>query len=108
MASDRALPACCPQAVEAVTSLHEGNTVIVNVQGMESLEEQQRAVDFLAGGCYALAGEQEMLAEGIFVFTPEGGAGGGGDGTETESKRNALISLARASPSFGEPEKASQ
>ena len=94
--------------MEAVASLHEGNTVIVNVQKMESLEEQQRAVDFLAGGCYALAGEQEMLAEGIFVFTPEGGAGGAGDGTDVESKRNALISLARTSPSFGEAEEASQ
>ena len=81
----------------AVQSLHEGNTVIVNVQGMGSLDDQQRAVDFLAGGCYALAGEQEMLAEGIFVFTPEG-YGGGGDSPEVESKRNALISLARASP----------
>ena len=91
-----------------MASLHEGNTVIVNVQKMESLEEQQRAVDFLAGGCYALAGEQEMLAEGIFVFTPEGGAGGAGDGTDVESKRNALISLARTSPSFGEAEEASQ
>ncbi len=91
-----------------MASLHEGNTVIVNVQKMESLDEQQRAVDFLAGGCYALAGEQEMLAEGIFVFTPEGGAGGAGDGTDVESKRNALISLARTSPSFGEAEEASQ
>ncbi len=89
-------------------SLHEGNTVIVNVQGMGSLDDQQRAVDFLAGGCYALAGEQEMLAEGIFVFTPEGGAGGPGDVTDVESKRNALISLARTSPSFGEAEEASQ
>ena len=86
--------------MEAVASLHEGNTVIVNVQRMESLDEQQRAVDFLAGGCYALAGEQEMLAEGIFVFTPEGGAGAPGDATDMESKRNALVSLARASPSL--------
>jgi len=64
---------------------------------MGSLDDQQRAVDFLAGGCYALAGEQEMLADGIFVFTPEG-HGGGGDNPDIENKRNALISLARASP----------
>jgi hypothetical protein len=29
-------------------------------------------VDFTAGGCHAMGGEQGMLAEGVFIFTPMG------------------------------------
>ena len=29
-------------------------------------------MDFTAGGCHAMGGEQGMLAEGVFIFTPMG------------------------------------
>ena len=33
-------------------------------------QEAQRAVDFVAGGTYAIDGHQERIGESIFLFTP--------------------------------------
>ncbi len=33
-------------------------------------DQAQRAVDFVAGGTYALDGHQERIGESIFLFTP--------------------------------------
>jgi len=55
---------------KAIASLKEGNTVVLNLGKMANVEEQQRSVDFVAGGTHALNGYQECLGEGVFLFAP--------------------------------------
>jgi cell division inhibitor SepF len=54
---------------EAIQALRERKSVILNL-GMMDLEQAQRAVDFVAGGTYAIDGHQERIGESIFLFTP--------------------------------------
>ena len=56
-------------------------------------------VDFIAGACYALEGQQDVLAESIFIFFPNNG--GHPEQEEpalkhSQAARDALISLARS------------
>jgi cell division inhibitor SepF len=55
-----------PQAIQA---LRERKSVVLNLNIMDP-EEAQRAVDFIAGGTYAMDGHQERVGESIFLFTP--------------------------------------
>ena len=55
-----------PQAIQA---LRERNTVILNLTMMDP-DQAQRAVDFVAGGTYAIDGHQERVGESIFLFAP--------------------------------------
>lgn len=55
-----------PQVIQA---LRERKSVVLNLNIMEP-EEAQRAVDFVAGGTYAMDGHQERVGESIFLFTP--------------------------------------
>ncbi|MEB3242370.1 MAG: cell division protein SepF [Cyanobacteriota bacterium] len=55
-----------PRAIQA---LRERKTVILNLTMMEP-EQAQRAVDFVAGGTYAIDGHQERVGESIFLFAP--------------------------------------
>ena len=55
-----------PQAIQA---LRERKTVILNLTMMDP-DQAQRAVDFVAGGTYAMDGHQERVGESIFLFTP--------------------------------------
>ena len=55
-----------PQAIQA---LRERKTVILNLTMMEP-DQAQRAVDFIAGGTYAIDGHQERVGESIFLFAP--------------------------------------
>jgi cell division inhibitor SepF len=55
-----------PQVIEA---LRERKSVVLNLNVMNP-EEAQRAVDFVAGGTYAMDGHQERVGESIFLFTP--------------------------------------
>ena len=55
-----------PQVIQA---LRDRKSVVLNLNAMD-LEEAQRAVDFIAGGTYAMDGHQERVGEGIFLFTP--------------------------------------
>lgn len=55
-----------PQAIQA---LRERKSVVLNLTIMDP-EQAQRAVDFVAGGTYALDGHQERIGESIFLFTP--------------------------------------
>ena len=55
-----------PQAIQA---LRERKTVILNLTMMDP-EQAQRAVDFVAGGTYAIDGHQERVGESIFLFAP--------------------------------------
>ena len=55
-----------PQAIQA---LRERKTVILNLTMMDP-DQAQRAVDFVAGGTYAIDGHQERVGESIFLFAP--------------------------------------
>ena len=55
-----------PQAIQA---LRERKTVILNLTMMDP-DQAQRAVDFIAGGTYAIDGHQERVGESIFLFDP--------------------------------------
>jgi cell division inhibitor SepF len=55
-----------PQAIQA---LRERKMVVLNLTMMEP-DQAQRAVDFVAGGTFAMDGHQERVGESIFLFTP--------------------------------------
>ena len=55
-----------PQVIQA---LRERKTIILNLTMMDP-DQAQRAVDFVAGGTYAMDGHQERVGESIFLFTP--------------------------------------
>lgn len=55
-----------PQAIQA---LRERKSVVLNLTIMDP-DQAQRAVDFVAGGTYAIDGHQERIGESIFLFTP--------------------------------------
>jgi len=55
-----------PQAIQA---LRERKTVILNLTMLDP-DQAQRAVDFIAGGTYAIDGHQERVGESIFLFAP--------------------------------------
>ena len=55
-----------PQAIQA---LRERKTVILNFTMMDP-DQAHRAVDFIAGGTYAIDGHQERVGESIFLFAP--------------------------------------
>lgn len=54
-----------PQAIQA---LRERKSVVLNLTMMD--DQAQRAVDFIAGGTYALDGHQERIGDSIFLFAP--------------------------------------
>ena len=55
-----------PQVIQA---LRERKTIILNLTMMDP-DQAQRAVDFIAGGTYAIDGHQERIGESIFLFAP--------------------------------------
>jgi len=55
-----------PRAIQAI---RERKTVILNLTMMEP-DQAQRAVDFVAGGTFAIDGHQERVGESIFLFAP--------------------------------------
>lgn len=54
---------------QVIQTLRERKSVVLNLNVMAP-EEAQRAVDFVAGGTYAIDGHQERIGESIFLFTP--------------------------------------
>ena len=55
-----------PQVIQA---LRDRKSVVLNLTMMDP-DQAQRAVDFVAGGTYAIEGHQERVGESIFLFTP--------------------------------------
>jgi cell division inhibitor SepF len=55
-----------PQAIQA---LRERKSIVLNLTMMDP-DQAQRAVDFVAGGTYALDGHQERIGDSIFLFAP--------------------------------------
>jgi cell division inhibitor SepF len=53
----------------AIQAIRERKTVILNLTMMEP-DQAQRAVDFVAGGTFAIDGHQERVGESIFLFAP--------------------------------------
>ena len=54
---------------QVIQTLKERKSVVLNLNVMD-LDEAQRAVDFVAGGTFAIDGHQERIGESIFLFTP--------------------------------------
>ncbi|KGG13004.1 MULTISPECIES: cell division protein SepF [Prochlorococcus] len=54
---------------KAIQALRERKTVILNLTMMDP-DQAQRAVDFVAGGTFAIDGHQERVGESIFLFAP--------------------------------------
>ncbi|GAB4386348.1 MAG: hypothetical protein Kow00121_52770 [Elainellaceae cyanobacterium] len=54
---------------EAVTALRERKAVILNLNFME-VEQAQRCADYVAGGAFAIDGNQRQIGENVFLFTP--------------------------------------
>jgi cell division inhibitor SepF len=54
---------------QVIQTLRDRKSVVLNLNVMDP-EEAQRAVDFVAGGTYAIDGHQERIGESIFLFTP--------------------------------------
>ncbi len=54
---------------QVIKTLKERKSVVLNLNVMDP-EEAQRAVDFVAGGTFAIDGHQERIGESIFLFTP--------------------------------------
>ncbi|MBE9202657.1 cell division protein SepF [Synechocystis salina LEGE 06099] len=54
---------------QVIQTLRERKSVVLNLNVMDP-DEAQRAVDFVAGGTFAMDGHQERIGESIFLFTP--------------------------------------
>lgn len=54
---------------QVIQTIKERKSVVLNLSIMDP-EEAQRAVDFVAGGTFAIDGHQERIGESIFLFTP--------------------------------------
>jgi len=91
-----------PRAIQA---LRERKTVILNLTMMEP-DQAQRAVDFVAGGTFAIDGHQERVGESIFLFAPScvtvTTAGGEEAASPTVANREpSLDQPAAPSPAWG-------
>ncbi len=62
-------PRSVDEMPRALQALRERKTVILNLTMMEP-DQAQRAVDFVAGGTFAIDGHQERVGESIFLFAP--------------------------------------
>jgi cell division inhibitor SepF len=63
-------PTTFEEIPEAVNALLEQKVVILNCSKMQSSEDAQRSVDFLAGAIYAIGGQQSRIWKDIFLFVP--------------------------------------
>ena len=54
---------------KVIDALRERKSVVLNL-GMMEPQEAQRAVDFVAGGTYAMDGHNERVGDSIFLFAP--------------------------------------
>lgn len=64
-------PMSFDEVMAAVHAVRERKTVLLNLSSMPP-EEAQRSADFVAGGVFALDGQQERLGELVFLFAPFG------------------------------------
>ncbi len=62
-------PSSFDQMPKAIEALRERKQIILNLTMMDP-DQAQRAVDFVAGGTFAIDGHQERVGESIFLFAP--------------------------------------
>lgn len=90
-----------PQVIQA---LRERKSVVLNLTIMDP-DQAQRAVDFVAGGTFAIDGHQERIGESIFLFTPScvqvsTQAGGSAEMTQMPVMRSVRPSAAPAASAW--------
>lgn len=54
---------------EITSTLLEGRTVVLNVEGL-AVDISQRIIDFTSGSCYAIGGNLQKISNYIFIITP--------------------------------------
>lgn len=86
---------------QVIQTLREQRCVVLNLNVMEP-DEAQRAVDFVAGGTYAIDGHQERIGESIFLFTPRNVKVSTVSGS-TYQVREPVMSNTTISNSFSDP-----
>lgn len=74
---------------QVIQTLKEQRCVVLNLNVMDP-DEAQRAVDFVAGGTYAIDGHQERIGESIFLFTPRSVKVSNLSGKNQQSKKNSV------------------
>ena len=62
-------PSSFDEMAEVIAHLRDRKAVVMNLNLMDAADAQ-RSVDFVAGGTYAMDGNQERIGENIFLFTP--------------------------------------
>ena len=62
-------PASFQEVPAALIALRDRKVVVLNLSHMDG-GEAQRAVDYVAGGTFALNGHQERIGKNVFLFTP--------------------------------------
>lgn len=74
---------------QVIQTLREQRCVVLNLNVMDP-DEAQRAVDFVAGGTYAIDGHQERIGESIFLFTPRSVKVNNLSGNSSQIKKNPI------------------
>ncbi len=95
---------------KAIQALRERKTVILNLTMMDP-DQAQRAVDFVAGGTFAIDGHQERVGESIFLFAPScvtvtnsfQEEPAPSNVTNQESENNVSESVTAPEPAWGSP-----
>jgi cell division inhibitor SepF len=86
---------------QVIQTLKEQRSVVLNLNVMEP-EEAQRAVDFIAGGTYAIDGHQERIGESIFLFTPRNVKVSTVSGKSYKTNNDAVLGSSSFSSSFSD------
>ena len=56
-------------SMQMIKNLQEGRTVVLNLHLLDK-EQAQRMVDFVSGATQALNGNQQKIADTVFIFAP--------------------------------------
>ena len=86
---------------QVIQTLKEQRSVVLNLNVMDP-EEAQRAVDFVAGGTYAIDGHQERIGESIFLFTPRNVKVSTVSGKSYKTTSNDVVASSGFNNSFSE------
>jgi len=57
------------EMLQVIQVLRQGKPVVLNLTTM-SVEQAQRAIDFVVGATYCLEGNQKQIGQSIFLLTP--------------------------------------
>jgi cell division inhibitor SepF len=85
---------------QVIQTLRERKSVVLNLNVMDP-DEAQRAVDFVAGGTFAMDGHQERIGESIFLFTPNCVKVSSLAGRSQDSNETVAPSASESFPTWG-------